>query len=76
MAKQRYVVRLDENGKPKVVPYSGRIVLQKHADMDLPFEKRMLKAYYDQECEQGSRFKPDYGEHSARTIKEAWNRQD
>jgi len=76
MAKQRYVVRLDENGKAKVVPFSGRVVLSKHADVELPFEKQMLKSYYDLECKQGSRFRPNYGEHSARTIKEAWSRED
>lgn len=72
MAKQRYIYREGKDGKVRRIR-TNVSALREDVTM-LSFEKRMLKSYYDLECEQGSRFRPDYGNHSADQIKKAWSK--
>ena len=70
MARERYIYREGKDGSVHRIRTNVSAIREDVTMM--PFEKQMLKSYYDLECQEGSRFRPDYGNHSANQIKRAW----
>jgi len=70
----REITYYTDDGQGGVVKTRSRRRAEKRDLSEAPFAQKMIDSYYKLECQQGSRFNPDYGDRSPRATKEAWTR--